>query len=214
MLVLIIIYLIGLAAWYGYRKLQARREARRRRDAEAGFRRRIQNDPSNTAAYEGLGDLYREAQRLIEALGAYQKALQTAGDRPGAGIQYKIRQIQMDLDASARRSAAPPQGRRLGKARDLHTCVFCGASNPLNARTCEECGGELLHDTYLESLKTIWTNEGQRKKMLEFAAVVTIPLLCIAFASNLSLEVKGVLIISTAIVGGWVFLNSFSGNIH
>ncbi|BDI29275.1 hypothetical protein CCAX7_13260 [Capsulimonas corticalis] len=211
--ILIAIYLVGLIAWWSIRKFLNQREAQRRQDAESALQRRISQDPGNMAVYEGLGDSYRSGGRLNDALGAYQKALEVAGDRPSAGVQYKIRQIQMDIDASGRKMTRS-SGRGAGRAKDLINCVFCGAGNPLTSRRCEECGKELLHDTFLSALETIWTDKIQRKKMLEAIAIISIPVLCIAFAANLSLEVKGVLIISAVVVGGWVFLHSFSGDRH
>ena len=207
MLILAAIYFAGLIAWWAYRKSLARR----RQDAESGFLRRIHQEPGGAAAYEGLADSYRAAGRLTEALAVYQKALETGRGRSEA-LHEKMRRTQMDIAAATHAREKQSQGRRLGKARDLLTCIHCGAANALDERRCVECGQELLHDSFLSALEALWTDMAQRKRMLESAAVVAIPVLCVAFASNLSLEVKGVLIISTVIVGGWLFLNAFSGD--
>lgn len=201
---------LGITGWIWWRGSQARREEARLQNLQDEYRRRIQQDPRNSGAHEALGDALRQAGRLAEAQAAYLEALSVAGlsDSP-VRLEYKLRQLDLDLRQQAERASAGLFGRSRS-VREVYFCPSCNASNPPTSRYCENCFIRLPADSFWEALTD---RETLRATAESFSVFIVIVLLLRVF-DWFPLDVKGVVIIAAVIVLGWRFLKAIESPRH
>lgn len=71
-------------------------------EAERGFRRVLQLEPSNTGALGNLGVTYARMERYAEAVDAYRRALKLAPSNPGLKLNLAIAYVKQEDYGSAR----------------------------------------------------------------------------------------------------------------
>jgi hypothetical protein len=196
----LILFLAVCAATFIFYRTSVERQNERDEEAtRANYRQRIAHDPGNSGAHEMLGDSLWRAGRFDEARDAYLAAIATSG--PGASterMQFRIRQLEHEQ--RVRDGTAPPI------RRDL-LCPRCGAINVPTEKLCEQCGATLPTRTFREALRlpeTIRTTK-------EIAAMLIVMGIALHVFAAMPLEVQGCLIMATAIVCGWKFLQAIEG---
>lgn len=208
-----------VALWFVYDlagdRAADRREKKRQAEIIATRRRIVGIAPDSPAAFEKLGDAYRESGHPAEAVAAYEQALEMSANLPpeargaghiaGSGLENKLRLARFELTHDPEAHGETMRTRQ-------QICRRCGILNAPAARTCETCGEPLPVDSFWDPMKRSdirnpilkETGLAALKLGIVFAAVMT--------ASWMPLEVKGVLLLSTVIVLAWKFLRTVGGD--
>lgn len=221
--ILLFLIFIGWFTWSLLGDRRERRQMQRRIAQKVALRRRLtEARPDSPAAYESLGDAFRESELPFEAITCYERARALEAERPveigsggtgwiaGAGLETKLRLARLEAAAQATGTGALAHGQTMGTRQQI--CRRCGALCPAHDRQCENCGGALLVDTMADA----WKENRIRRPILREAvntfAMLFLMLLALSVASALPLDVKGALGISATIVLAWRFLRAVGGN--
>jgi tetratricopeptide (TPR) repeat protein len=196
---LLLFLAVCAAVYIFYRTSLERQNERDNEEARASYRDRIARDPSNAAAREMLGDSLWQAGRFDEARDAYLAAVAVAGPHaPTERMQFRLRQLEQER--MIRDGSAPPI------RRDL-LCPGCGEINVPTEKLCGNCSAALPTRTFKEALRlpeTIRTGK-------EVLAMLIVMGIVIHVFAAMPFEIKGCLIMATAIVCGWKFLQAIEG---
>ena len=163
------------------------------------FRNRVLSDPLNVGAHEMLGDSLWRAGRFDEARQAYERALSVATvSTPTEQTKFRLRLLEQDR--LEREGLVPPT------RRDV-ICTQCGAINPSTYLRCENCEATLLSDSFRAAMR----RPENIRAGTEMAAMLAIVALCLALVAAMPPEVKGCVMVSTAAVCIWRFLQAIEG---
>ena len=163
----------------------------------------IERDPSNAGAHAQLADLADQRGDLELAIHEWRTAIGLLPQGPFT-TAWK-RKLKRALEVQAQQA----RGERLVPMSEMRVCPKCQADVLASAKTCPRCG-EVL---YMNPLEFLSQAEVAREWAKETAAF-TIVLLCVGIIfMNVSIEWKGLLLISTAIVGGYYLLKGIGGNL-
>jgi tetratricopeptide (TPR) repeat protein len=196
---LLLFLAVCAAVYVFYRTSVERQNERDEEAARENYRQRIARDPGNAAAREMLGDSLWNAGRLDEARDAYLAAVAVAGPHaPTERMQYRLRQLEQER--MIRDGSAPPP------RRDL-LCPSCGEINVPTEKLCGNCGAALPTRTFREALRLPETIRAGK----EVLAMLIVMGIAIQVFAAMPFEVKGCLIMATAIVCGWKFLQAIEG---
>jgi tetratricopeptide (TPR) repeat protein len=173
-------------------------------DQRSSYRRRIEKDPKNVGAYEALGGSLYQAGRMEEAREIYLTALDAAQDERMLGsVRSKLKQVDADI-----RERAQAMGRRSPRRpREREFCSRCGAPNPPLRRRCELCQASMPFNSYWDALR----DKHLQRASLEGLCCVIIVVVLLRLLDFLPLDVRGAIIIATAIVVGWRFIQALDG---
>ena len=187
------------------------RDAHRKRESEVyeekrrSMRRLIDQDPSNLAAYEFLGDNLRRAGYLDEAVKAYDEGLghidvhtsdtsvyhqilykRNLAEKAIADRNHKPRLIQILM--------APP------RQFELVFCPSCGASNPTEAQNCDTCGTFLPVDNIIQAFGITVKDIGARRPLLEGLAMIVVVVVTLRIFALFPTDIRALVAISAGIV--------------
>jgi len=152
------------------------------------YQRAIEFDPSNVSAHRFLGDAYMKDGRYEEAIIEFQTAIRLNPK----GEDVSRRKLRDAYEAQEMRTV-PLKKRQEG----IIVCDACKAESPAGSKYCLGCG-EVLNMGFLE-----WFFQPENFKSVARATVIFMLALVavLAVAAQLSIEVKGCIIMATTIVG-------------
>jgi len=152
------------------------------------FQRAIAFDPRNVSAHRFLGDAYMKEGRYEDAILEYQAAIRLSPK----GEELARSKLRSAYEAHEMRSQ-PLKKRREG----IIICDNCKAESPSSTKYCPACG-EVLNMGFLE-----WLFQSENFKSVARTTVIgTLVLVSLlAIAAQLSIAVKGCIIMSATIVG-------------
>lgn len=163
----------------------------------------IERDPTNAGAHAQLGDLAYDRQDLELAIHEWRTAIGLLPEGPFTTAWKRRLKRALEMQAQQARGERPTQ------MHEMRVCPKCQAEVSTSAKTCHLCG-EVLYMNPVEFFKQPDVAREWARETLGF----TIVLVFVGFIFiNLPIEIKGVLLMSTAIVGGYYFLKSFDGNV-
>ena len=163
----------------------------------------IERDPSNAGAHAQLADLAYERADLDLAVHEWRTAIGLLPQGPFT-TAWK-RKLKRALETQEQYG----RGERPALMHEVRVCPKCEADVLATAKTCPRCG-EVL---YMNPLEFLSQPEVAREWAKETAGF-TLVLLCVGIIFlNVSLEWKGVLLMSTAIVGGYYLLKGIGGDL-
>ncbi len=161
----------------------------------------IERDPTNAGAQAQLADLAYDRQDLELAIHEWRTAVRLLPQGPFTTSWKRKLKRALEMQEQQARGERPLQ------MHEMRVCPQCQAEVSTRAKTCLRCG-EVLYMNPIEFFKQ---PEIAREWAKETAAF-TIILLCAGIIfMNVSLEWKGVLLMSTAIVGGYYLLKGIGG---
>jgi hypothetical protein len=145
-------------------------------------------DPTNVSAHRFLGDAYMKEGRYEEAILEYQAAIRLNPK----GEDVSRRKLRDAYEAQEMRTV-PLKKRHEG----LIVCDACKAESPVSSKYCQGCG-EVLNMGFME-----WFFQPENFKSVARSTVIFMLALVVvlAIAAQLSVEVKGCIIMATTIVG-------------
>ncbi len=161
----------------------------------------VERDPTNAGAHAQLADLAFERQDLELAIHEWRTAIRTLPEGPFT-TSWK-RKLKRALEMQAQQA----RGERPAQMHEMRVCPKCQAEVSTKAKTCPHCG-EVL---YMNPLEFMSQPDVAREWARETAAFTIVLLLVGIIFMNVSLEWKGTLLMSTAIVGGYYFLKGIEG---
>ncbi|RYG72493.1 hypothetical protein EON80_04085 [bacterium] len=162
-------------------------------------RKVIERDPSNSGTRAKLAAFLIEDGDLDAGIHEYRTAIGTSPQGPFTTEWKRKLRDALELQAILARGEKP-----LG-FHEWRACGQCNATVPIREKTCPKCG-LTLNKGLVE-----WGMDPntQREIWREAIPISIVLLVVIAIFSALPTEVKGILIISSLLVGGWLFLRSF-----
>lgn len=191
MALVLLIFGLFLMPYFG---AMLNRKALRKIDEEEMYRARdvLVADPANHLARVVLAEKLHKLGRLDEAIEHLEYAVENSP---------VISRLERGKLQAWKREQAFEQ-------KKLRLCPMCGAENPGEARRCIQCGSAV---EALVALKEWAAEERVVHQVLWLWLIVMAVLTVLGFVFFiLPLDVQGVLVISTLLVGGWLFLNRLS----
>ena len=161
----------------------------------------IERDPTNAGAHAQLADLAYERGDLELAIHEWRTAI---GILPGGPFTTSWkRRLRRALDYQQQIAS----GERPLQMHEMRVCPKCQADVKTDAKNCARCG-EVLYMNPIEFFKQPEVAREWAKETAGF----TVVFLCVGIIFlNLPIEWKGVLLMSTAIVGGYYILKGIEG---
>ena len=150
----------------------------------AKYRRALEVNPRNSAAWREIGEVYMKMNRYDDALEAYKEAIKI--NPPD------VQKIRRRLNQALEYRAGLPNAQTV-------ICDECKEETP-KAKTCLHCGAPI--ETNL--LEWLFARENIRDILKPTVIIVAGIIATFAVFSTLPLEVKVVLIIASMIVGGFL----------
>ena len=163
----------------------------------------IERDPTNAGAHAQLADLAYDRQDLELAIHEWRTAIRLLPEGPFTTSWKRRLKRVLEMQAQQARGERPVQ------MHEMRVCPNCQAEVSTSAKKCHSCG-EVLYMNPIEFLKQ---PEVAREWARETAAFTIVFLIVGMIFMSVPIEVKGVLIMSTAIVGAYYFLKSFDGQV-
>ena len=161
----------------------------------------IERDPTNAGAHAQLADLAYEREDLELAIHEWRTAIGILPEGPFS-TSWK-RKLRRALDWQEQQA----RGERPAQMHEMRVCPKCQADVRKSAKVCPRCG-EVLYMSPREYL----SQPDVAREWAKETAAFTIVLLCVGIIfMNVSLEWKGTLLMSTAIVGGYYILKGIGG---
>ena len=195
----------GLAAIFGLIHLNryAFKSENKRLISEEETRclRVIERDPTIAGAHAQLADLAYDRQDLELAIHEWRTAIGLLPEGPFTTAWKRRLKRALEMQAQQARGERPVQ------MHEMRVCPRCQAEVSISAKTCQRCG-EVLYMNPVEFMKQ---PEVTREWARETAGFTIVLLLIGTVFINLPIEWKGLLLISTAIVGGYYFLKGIEG---
>ena len=161
----------------------------------------IERDPTNAGAHAQLADLAYDRQDLELAIHEWRTAVRLLPEGPFT-TSWK-RKIKRALEMQAQQA----RGERPVQMHEMRVCPACQAEVSTSAKKCPRCD-EVL---YMNPIEFMRQPEVAREWAKETAAFTIVLLLVGIIFMNVSIEWKGTLLMSTAIVGGYYFLKGIEG---
>ena len=161
----------------------------------------IERDPTNAGAHAQLGDLAYDRQDLELAIHEWRTAIGLLPEGPFTTAWKRRLKRALEMQAQQVRGERPTQ------MHEMRVCPQCQAEVSTSAKTCHVCG-EVLYMNPIEFFKQ---PDVAREWARETAAFTIVFLIVGIIFMSVPIEAKGVLIMSTAIVGAYYFLKSFDG---
>ena len=161
----------------------------------------IERDPTNAGAHAQLADLAYERQDLELAIHEWRTAVRLLPEGPFTTSWKRRLKRALEMQEQQARGERPLQ------MHEMRVCPQCQAEVSTRAKTCPQCG-EVLYMNPIEFLRQPDVARAWAKETAGFTIVLL--LIGIVFM-NVSLEWKGTLLMSTAIVGGYYFLKGIEG---
>lgn len=174
---------------------------RLRSEEETRCLRVIERDPTNAGAHAQLAELAYDREDLEIAIHEWRTAIGILPEGPFS-TSWK-RRLRRALD----RQEQQARGERPVPMHEMRVCPNCQADVSTRAKTCPRCG-EVLSMNPIEFFSQ---PEVAREWARETAAFTIVLLLVGIVFMNVSLEWKGTLLMSTAIVGGYYLLKGIGG---
>lgn len=223
-MVTIVLLAIGAALWAAWpwwvEKYGRRDEAAWREQRVDQHRDVVARHPASPSAHEALGDALRAAGRDIDAVEAYEAARERqkdaeadiAGVLSGGGMTSFPAAGSAGLEGKlrlAREDAARPPGAPLGDpALRPQVCRRCGCLSAPGVADCETCGDAFPADRFLDTLRL----PGMKGELIQALAILAVMTAALVAAASMPREIKGVLLLATAIVLAFRFLRSLNGD--
>jgi hypothetical protein len=213
----LLLAIIGMVVWVWWRIGVRKREMDREHDERESLRRRIEQDPINLAAYESLGDNLLRARRYTQAVTSYRDALALVNDesadfKAGYQLKYKIKQIE---ETPVRQLPISDWLTAHKKHREVIFCGACGESNGPRRERCHTCGALLVTHGFRKAIVLSLHDKPTRNSLIETAAIIAVMIVTLRFVSFLPDDIKGLLVISTALVLSgrliWSFVTDAAG---
>ena len=205
-----ILFLLGTLwfLWQGASAIYGRRELKRLRDEDIQmYKDSIERTPGNAGAHAQLAEKYIEDNNLDAGIYHYRTAINLLPHGPFT-TKWK-RQLKHALEWQQIVEDCRAKGRKLPLYADWRVCHECDATVSVHDKTCRSCGTTLNMSmmewgTSPEVQREIW------RTALPIAAVLWV---CFLIFSALPLEFKGVILVATAIMGGFYLIRSMNGDL-
>lgn len=164
----------------------------------------IERDPTNAGAHAQLADLAYDRQDLELAIHEWRTAIRILPDGPFTTSWKRRLKRVLEMQEQQARGERPQQ------MHQMRVCPNCQAEVSTSAKTCQRCG-EVL---YMNAVEFFKQPEVAREWARETAGFTIVLVFAGIIFMNLPIEWKGLLLMSTAIVGGYYFLKSFDGDVR
>ncbi len=161
----------------------------------------VERDPTNAGAHAQLADLAYERHDLELAIHEWRTAIGLLPEGPFT-TSWK-RKLRRALEMQEQQAS----GERPREMHEVRVCPACQAEVSTSAKACPRCG-EVL---YMNPVEYFRQPDIAREWARETAGFTIVLLLVGIIFMNVSLEWKGTLLMSTAIVGGYYFLKGIEG---
>lgn len=161
----------------------------------------VERDPTNAGAHAQLANLAYDRQDLELAIHEWRTAIGLLPQGPFTTTWKSRLRRALEMREQQLRGERPVQ------MHEMRVCPKCEADVPTRAKNCPRCG-EVL---YMNPVEFIRQPEVARAWAKETAGFTIVLLLVGIIFMNVPLEVKGTLLMSTAIVGGYYFLKGIEG---
>ena len=158
----------------------------------------VRQDPTNAGSYAHLAEMLFEDNYVDDAVMAWRRAINLMPQGPFTTKWKRDLKRALDVQATLAR------GEKVLGQKDVRICPRCEAVVPNAITTCPNCG-EILYLSFANTIAQTDVAKSLVKETLMVCAVLWV--LGILF-SALPTEWKGVVIISSLIVGGFFFLRS------
>lgn len=159
----------------------------------------VQQDPSNAGSYAHLAEMLYEDKQVDDAISAWRRAIYLLPQGPFTN------KWKRDLKRALEVQATLARGERPLEQSDILICPRCEAQVPKSITICPNCGETL----YLSFAGTIAQTDVAKSWAKETLIVTVVLVVSGIIFSTLSTEVKGVLLISTALVVALLVLRSY-----
>jgi hypothetical protein len=205
---LLLILIVGWAAWIYAQDNGGDREGQARRRAKVAERQEaVRQNPTSPAAYEQLGDAFREADYLRDAVLCYEKAIELesrgglsigSGWIGGAGVEQKLRLAQLELAQKER-----PEEHGMTLRTRQQVCHSCGALAMPGDRNCTTCGAPLSVNTMFDTMRHADMRRSLVQESVHFVIGMTIVAVALFVASEMPVLIRFSIAFATVIVLGW-----------
>ncbi len=195
-LCLVIALGLGLRVLMAYANSQGMRDERRME-----YQRHhsvVQQDPTNAGSYARLAEMLLEDKQVDDAISAWRRAINLLPQGPFTTKWKRDLKRALEIQATLARGEKPLE------QKDVRICPKCEAIVPNAITTCPVCG-EILHLSFANTLAQNEVAGAWLKETLAISAVLWI--VGIVF-STLPIEWKGMIVISSAIVFGYLIIRS------
>lgn len=196
----VLLVFAGFFAWRGFHSyINASETKRYRREERERTRRVLELDPSNSGTRAQFAAFLMQDGDLETAIHEYRTAIGTSPHGPFTEAWKRKLKEALDIQATLSR------GERVPGFNEWRVCRKCQAQVSIREKSCPKCG-ETLHMSALEwaMQPNVWHDLW--RQCLPITLVLWI---CAIIFSALPREVQGSLIISSLLVGYWLFLRSF-----
>jgi len=208
---LLLVLIGGWISWIVAQDYGGDREGRaRRRHKILEWREAVAQNPTSAAAYEQLGDAFREAEYFPDAIVCYEKAIELesrgglndgAGWIGGAGVEQKLRLARLELSEKER----PEEHGRTLRTRQ-QVCLSCGALAMPGDRNCTTCGAPLAVNTMFDTIRHADIRRALVQESTHFVLGMAIVGVALFVASGMPALLRCTIAFSTAIVLAWRLL--------
>ena len=199
------IILLFLALFFGARFLYAFaniRNTREQREGEyARHYRVIEFDKSNAGSHAHLAEMLFADGQVSDAIGMWRAAIRAL---PHGHATEKWKR---DLKRALEVQSYIDRGQRPPGFHDLRACHKCELLIPATAKICPHCGATIS----MSVTEFFGQKEVQRDWMRETLVIAVVLYVAALLFSTLPAEIKGVLLVSTALVGGWLLVRAIGG---
>ncbi len=192
--------LAGFFAWRGLHSYIGISEAKRyRREEIERTRRVLELDPTNSGTRAQFAAFLMQDGDIDGAIHEYRTAVSHSPHGPFT--EAWKRKLKEALEIQATLSL----GERVPGFNEWRVCRKCQARVSLRDKTCPKCG-EVLQ---MGAMEWFFRADLQREMWRQCLPIVLVLWICAIIFSTLPREVQGMLIISSLMVGFWLFLRSF-----
>ncbi len=197
------LFLLVLAGFFSYRGLHSffgYSEAKRhRRDEIARMRHVLELDPSNSGTRAQFAGFLMEDGDVDAAIHEYRTAISTSPHGPFTEAWKRKLKEALEIQVILAR------GERVPGFNQWRTCRKCQARVTLQDKSCPKCG-EIVHMSFGE---WVLRSDVQRDLWSQSLPIAFALWIASIIFSALPLEWQGTLIISSVLVGFWLFTRSF-----
>ncbi|PQV65071.1 hypothetical protein B1R32_10278 [Abditibacterium utsteinense] len=197
----VLLILAGFFAWRGFHSYINASEAKRfRREERERTRHVLELDPSNSGTRAQFAAFLMEDGEVDAAIHEYRNAISTSPYGPFTDAWKRKLKEALEIQAILAR------GERVPGFNEWRVCPKCQAKVSIQEKTCPTCG-EVLH---MNTLEWVLRSDVQRDIWSHSIPIALVLWIVAIIFSTLPREVQGTLIISSILVGYWLFLRSFN----
>lgn len=196
----VLLMLAGFFAWRGFHSYINSSEAKRyRREERERTRRVLELDPSNSGTRAQFAAFLMQDGDLEGAIHEYRTAISTSPHGPFTEAWKRKLKEALEIEATLAR------GERVAGFNEWRVCPKCQAKVLTSEKSCPKCGNTL----HMNALEWFLQSDVQRDMWRQCLPITLVLWIGAIIFSALPREVQGTLIISSLIVGYWLFLRSF-----